>query len=76
MRGIYNTSGEDAISTVQDLAQALNTDLRKDDLADFFYENRAGKLSKTKAIYMIYPPLFPIRGSWHLKGHHCKNPQG
>lgn len=54
MRGIYNTSGEDAISTVQDLAQALNTDLRKDDLADFFYENRAGKLSKTKAIYMIY----------------------
>lgn len=54
MRGIYNTSGENAISTVQDLSQTLNTDLRKEDLADFFYENRAGKLTKTKAIYMIY----------------------
>lgn len=54
MRGIYNTSGENTISTTQDLSQALNTDLRKDDLADFFYENRAGKLTKTKAIYMIY----------------------
>lgn len=54
MRGIYNTSGESAISTAQDLSQALNTELRKEDLADFFYENRAGKLTKTKAIYMIY----------------------
>lgn len=54
MRGIYNTSGENVISTAQDVSQALNTDLRKDDLADFFYENRAGKLTKTKAIYMIY----------------------
>lgn len=54
MRGIYNTSGEDAISTPQDLSQALNTELRKDDLADFFYENRAGKLTKTKTIYMVY----------------------
>lgn len=54
MRGIYNTSGESQISTAQDLSQALNTDLRKEDLADFFYENRAGKLTKTKAIYMIY----------------------
>lgn len=54
MRGIYNTSGENMVSTVQDLSQALNTDLRKEDLADFFYENRAGKLTKTKAIYMIY----------------------
>lgn len=54
MRGIYNTSGESTISTAQDLSQALNTDLRKEDLADFFYENRAGKLTKTKAIYMIY----------------------
>ncbi len=54
MRGIYNTSGEGQISTAQDLSQALNTDLRKEDLADFFYENRAGKLTKTKAIYMIY----------------------
>lgn len=54
MRGIYNTSGESTVSTAQDLSQALNTDLRKEDLADFFYENRAGKLTKTKAIYMIY----------------------
>lgn len=54
MRGIYNTSGENAISTVEDLTTALNTELRKDDLADFFYENRAGKLTKTKTIYMIY----------------------
>lgn len=54
MRGIYNTSGENTVSSAQDLTQALNTDLRKDDLADFFYENRAGKLTKTKAIYMIY----------------------
>ncbi|KGF33264.1 hypothetical protein HMPREF2134_08490 [Peptoniphilus lacrimalis DNF00528] len=54
MRGIYNTSGESKISTAQDLSQALNTELRKEDLADFFYENRAGKLTKTKAIYMIY----------------------
>ena len=54
MRGIYNTSGESMVSTVQDLSQALNSDLRKEDLADFFYENRAGKLTKTKTIYMIY----------------------
>lgn len=54
MRGIYNTSGESTISTEQDLSQALNKELRKEDLADFFYENRAGKLTKTKAIYMIY----------------------
>lgn len=54
MRSIYNTSGESTISTAQDLSQALNTELRKEDLADFFYENRAGKLTKTKAIYMIY----------------------
>lgn len=54
MRGIYNTSGESKISTAQDLSQALNTELRKEDLADFFYENRAGKLTKTKATYMIY----------------------
>jgi len=54
MRGIYNNSGESSTSSAQDLSQALNTDLRKDDLADFFYENRAGKLTKTKAIYMIY----------------------
>ena len=54
MRGIYNTSGENVAASAQDLSQALKTDLRKNDLADFFYENRMGKLTKTKAIYMIY----------------------
>jgi len=54
MRGVYNTSGDNTDSTVQDLTQALKTDLNKDDLADFFNENKAGKLTKTKAIYMIY----------------------
>lgn len=36
MGGIYNTSGESTISTAQDLSQALNTELRKEDLSDFF----------------------------------------
>ncbi len=54
MRGIYNTSGENETASVEDLTQALNSELRKTDLADFFYENRAGKLTKTKTIYMIY----------------------
>lgn len=54
MRGIYNTSGDNTVSTVQDLSQALDKELRKEDLAEFFYENRSGKLTKTKAIYMIY----------------------
>lgn len=57
MRGVYNISGDDANSTTQDLSQALNTDLKKDDLADFFNENRSGKLTKTKTIYMIYSML-------------------
>ena len=52
MRGIYNTSGEGATATVSDLDKTL-TDLRKD-LADFFNENKEGKLTKTKTIYMIY----------------------
>lgn len=54
MRGIYNTSGENETASVEDLSQALNSELKKTDLADFFYENRAGKLTKTKTIYMIY----------------------
>ena len=57
MRGIYNTSGDASITSVQDLSQALNTELKKDELADFFYENKAGKLTKTKTIYMIYSML-------------------
>lgn len=54
MRGVYNTSGDSDKYTQQDLVQALKKDLNKDDLADFFKENRNGKLTKTKAIYMIY----------------------
>ncbi|MBQ3426197.1 MAG: hypothetical protein IJH37_03515 [Clostridia bacterium] len=54
LRGIYNTSGDDTTSTMHDLSIALSKEIRKDDLADFFYENRAGKLTKTKTIYMIY----------------------
>lgn len=54
MRGIYNISGESSVSSVQDLSKALNIDICKEELADFFYENRAGKLTKTKTIYMIY----------------------
>lgn len=54
MRGIYNTSGEKEAASVEDLTKALNSELRKTDLADFFYENRVGKLTKTKTIYMIY----------------------
>ena len=57
MKGIYNTSGDANISSVQDLSQALNTELKKEDLADFFYENKAGKLTKTKTVYMIYSML-------------------
>ena len=54
MRGVYNTSGDNLNSTTQELNQALNTELRKEDLAEFFYENKSGKLTKTKTIYMIY----------------------
>jgi len=54
LRGIYNTSGDNTASTVADLDKALKADLRKEDLADFFNENRDGKLTKTKTIYMIY----------------------
>ena len=54
MRGVYNISGDNATATVTDLDKALKADLRKEDLADFFNENREGKLTKTKTIYMIY----------------------
>ena len=54
MRGVYNTSGDNENTTTDDLAHALSHELKKDDLADFFSENREGKLTKTKAIYMIY----------------------
>ncbi len=54
MRGIFNTSGDSATATLTDLDRALKADLKKEDLANFFNENREGKLTKTKTIYMIY----------------------
>ena len=54
MRGVFNTSGDSSAASRDDLAKALSEDLRKDDLAEFFNENKDGKLTKTKAIYMIY----------------------
>jgi hypothetical protein len=54
MRGVYNTSGDSVGSTPADLDKALKADLKKEELADFFNENKEGKLTKTKAIYMIY----------------------
>lgn len=54
MRGVFNTSGDSATATVADLDRALKSDLKKEDLADFFNENKDGKLTKTKTIYMIY----------------------
>ena len=54
MRGVYTISGDNVNATLQDLTKALDKDIRKDDLADFFGENRNGKLTKTKAVYMIY----------------------
>lgn len=72
MRGIYTTSGEDETSTPKDLSQALNTELRKDDLAEFFYENKAGKLTKTKTIYMIYSMMSDY--GTHRNEATCENP--
>jgi hypothetical protein len=54
MRGVFNTSGENTTASVTDLDRALRSDLKKEELADFFNENKEGKLTKTKTIYMIY----------------------
>ncbi len=54
LRGIFNVSGEQENSSVQELDKAIKSSLRKEELADFFNENREGKLTKTKTIYMIY----------------------
>ena len=55
IRGVYHISNEKDNANIEDLKQAINTDLKKEDLADFFCENRAGKLTKTKMVYMIFP---------------------
>lgn len=54
MRGIFNTSGDSATASIADLDRALKSDIRKEDLAEFFNENKDVKLTKTKTIYMIY----------------------
>ena len=54
IRGVFNTSGDNTSSNVSDLNQAIKADLNKDDLAEFFNENKSGRLTKTKTIYMIY----------------------
>ena len=54
MRGVYNTSGDNKQASIEELNKALQKDLNKKDLAEFFCENKAGKLTKTKTIYMIY----------------------
>lgn len=53
-RGIYNITGEKDRFSLDDLKNAMDNDLRKKDLAEFFFENKEGKLTKTKTIYMIY----------------------
>jgi hypothetical protein len=54
LRGIFNISGDSNDSNIQELDRAIKTSLNKEDLAEFFNENKDGKLTKTKAIYMIY----------------------
>lgn len=57
LRGVYNVSGEDAEVSLEDFSKEMNSSFTKKDLADFFYENQAGKLTKTKTVYMIYSML-------------------
>lgn len=54
LRGIFNLSGDSTDSTVEELTSAIGSSLKKDELAEFFHENKYGKLTKTKTIYMIY----------------------
>ena len=57
IRGVYNFSEENGKTTIEDLNKALKKDLKKEDIADFFIENRNGAIKKTKAIYSIYSML-------------------
>lgn len=54
LRGIFNVSGDSNNSNVQEIDRAIKTSLCKEDLAEFFNENKDGKLTKTKTIYIIY----------------------
>lgn len=57
IRGVYNLSGENRDADLTELNKALHEELNKNDIADFFIENRSGSLKKTKAIYSIYSML-------------------
>lgn len=57
MRGVFNTSGEDKEATLEEFSKAIGSQFQKKDLAEFFYENQEGKLTKTKTVYMIYSML-------------------
>lgn len=57
IRGIYNVSGEDAEVSLEDFSKEMSSSFTQKDLTDFFYENQAGKLTKTKTVYMIYSML-------------------
>lgn len=57
IRGVYNLSGENRDADLDELNNAIKKDLNKNDIADFFIENRSGGLKKTKAIYSIYSML-------------------
>lgn len=54
LRGIFNVSGDVNVASVPELDLEMKSSLRKEDLAEFFNENKEGKLTKTKTIYMIY----------------------
>lgn len=54
VRGTFNTNGDSNKATIKELDNSIKFDLNKDDLAEFFNENKDGKLKKTKTIYMIY----------------------
>lgn len=54
LRGIFNVSGDATAYSVTELDSEIKNSLRKYDLAKFFNENKDGKLTKTKTIYMIY----------------------
>ncbi len=54
IRGAYNISGDGDSADTSELKNALDKELKKKDLAEFFNENKEGKLTKTKAVYMIY----------------------
>lgn len=55
-RGVYNVVEDTEKFTIADLTRAINK-ITTRDLAEFFEENKEGKLTKTRAIYAIYSML-------------------